>query len=104
MEVQSLADYLGPWAAGKGSLQQKLTLALIQTIRNGVLTPGLRLPSERSLAQALSVSRTTVVLAYDNLREGGWVESRSGSGTRICVRSDVVEAARNAAQARVLAE
>jgi len=43
------------------------------------------------------------VVAYDNLREGGWVESRSGSGTRVCIRSDVVEAARNAAQARVLA-
>src|SRR6266567_7177675 len=101
MEPQVLMDYFGPWAAGKGPLQQKLTRALIQTIRNGLLAPGLRLPSERGLAQALSLSRTTVVAAYDNLREGGWVESRSGSGTRVCVRSDVVEAARNAAQVRV---
>ncbi|MCU1339012.1 MAG: PLP-dependent aminotransferase family protein [Bryobacterales bacterium] len=97
-----LVDYLGPWAAGKGSLQQKLTRALIQTIRHGLLTPGLRLPSERNLAQALSLSRTTVVAAYDNLREGGWVESRSGSGTQVCIRSEVVAAARNAAQAGVL--
>lgn len=102
MEAHSVVDYLGPWAAGKGSLQQKLTRALIQTIRLGLLTPGLRLPSERDLARALSLSRTTVVAAYDNLREGGWVESRSGSGTRVCVRSDVVIAARNAAQASVL--
>jgi DNA-binding transcriptional MocR family regulator len=102
MEARTVADYLGPWAAGKGSLQQKLTRALTQTIRHGLLTPGLRLPSERNLAQALSLSRTTVVAAYDNLREGGWVESRSGSGTRVCVRSDVVAAARNAAQASVL--
>src|ERR1700676_3915043 len=103
MEARVVVDYLGPWAAGKGSLQQKLTRALIQTIRHGLLTPGLRLPSERNLSRALSLSRTTVVAAYDNLREGGWVESRSGSGTRVCVRSDVVEAARNAAQAGVLA-
>src|SRR5438067_4617344 len=99
MEPQVLMDYFGAWAAGKGSLQQKLTRALILTVRNGLLTPGLRLPSERSLAQALSLSRTTVVAAYDNLREGGWVDSRSGSGTRVCMRSDVVQAARNAAQA-----
>ena len=102
MEARAVVDYLGPWAAGKGSLQQKLTRALTQTIRHGLLTPGLRLPSERDLARALSLSRTTVVAAYDNLRDGGWVESRSGSGTRVCVRSDVVAAARNAAQASVL--
>jgi DNA-binding transcriptional MocR family regulator len=103
MEVQVLIDYLGQWAAGKGSLQQKLTRALIQAIQNGLLTPGIRLPSERSLAQTLSLSRTTVVVAYDNLREGGWVESRSGSGTRVSMRSDVVGAARNAAHANILA-
>jgi DNA-binding transcriptional MocR family regulator len=102
MDARPLVDYLGPWAAGKGSLQQRLTRALMQTIRQGLLTPGLRLPSERNLAQALSLSRTTVVAAYDNLRDGGWVESRSGSGTRVCVRSDVVAAARNTAQATVL--
>src|SRR3984893_1479048 len=101
MEARVVLDYLGPWAAGKGSLQQKLTRGLIQSIRQCGLTPGLRLPSERNLAQALSLSRTTVVAAYDNFREGGWVESRSGSGTRVCVRSDVVAAARNAAQASV---
>jgi DNA-binding transcriptional MocR family regulator len=103
METRPLIDYLGSWAVGKGSLQQKLTRALIQTIRQGLVTPGVRLPSERSLAASLSLSRTTVVAAYDNLREGGWVESRSGSGTRVCVRSDVVLAARNAAQAGILA-
>jgi len=102
VEARAVVDYLGPWASGKGSLQQKLTRSLIQTIRHGLLTPGLRLPSERDLARALSLSRTTVVAAYDNLRDGGWVESRSGSGTRVCVRSDVVAAARNAAQASVL--
>jgi DNA-binding transcriptional MocR family regulator len=103
MEALALAGYLGAWAAGKGSLQQKLTRALTHTIRQGLLTPGLRLPSERRLAEALSLSRTTVVTAYDNLREGGWVESRSGSGTRVSTRSEVVTAARDAAQAGMLA-
>jgi len=102
MQITSLLDCLGSWAVGKGSLQQKLTRALIQSIKQGLVAPGVRLPSERSLATALSLSRTTVVAAYDNLREGGWVESRSGSGTRVCVRSDVVLAARNAAQAGIL--
>jgi len=93
---------LGAWSAGKGPLQRKLAQALVQAIRHGALSPGIRLPSERELAQALTVSRTTVVAAYDSLREGGWVESRTGSGTRVS-NSGMVAAARSAAQSVALA-
>lgn len=103
MEAQALIHHLGPWSLGKGSLQYKLTRAVVQAIRHGVLNPGIRLPSERSFAQALRVSRTTVVAAYDTLRESGWVESRSGSGTWINSGSSAVTAARSAAQAGALA-
>jgi len=80
MDVQSLIRHLGAWSAGNGSLQQKLARALAQAIRLGTVGPGMRLPSERTLAQALTLSRTTVVAAYDALREMGWLESRPGSG------------------------
>src|ERR1700683_3540347 len=103
MEAQTLVTQLGPWPLGKGSLQYKLTRAVSQAIKHGLLNPGVRLPSERSFAQALSVSRTTVVAVYDTLRESGWVESRSGSGTWISSRSSAVIAARNDAQAGMLA-
>ena len=56
-----------------------------------------------SLAQALSISRTTVVAAYDALRERGWLESRSGSGTWVCERSPEVAAARASTHAGALA-
>jgi DNA-binding transcriptional MocR family regulator len=102
VEAQILARHLGPWSAGKGSLQQKLALALTQAVRHGALNPGSRLPSERSLAQALTLSRTTVVAAYDSLREAGWFESRSGSGTWVSARSSAVSAARGAEQAGAL--
>jgi DNA-binding transcriptional MocR family regulator len=104
MEVQSLVRHLGSWPLGKGALQQKLTRALIQTVRNGYLIPGSRLPSERALAQALRLSRTTVVAAYDALREAGWFESRSGSGTWVCAGSPGVAAARSSARAAALNE
>ena len=48
-----------------------------------VLVPGARLPSERRLAEALTLSRTTVVAAYDSLHEAGWVDRRAGSSTRV---------------------
>src|SRR5215469_16518604 len=102
MQARDLAQYLGAWSAGKGPLQRKLAVALVAAIRRGALHPGMRLPSERNLAHALAISRTTVVGAYDALREGGWVESQTGSGTWVS-RSGVVNAARGAAQASALA-
>ncbi|RBM24048.1 PLP-dependent aminotransferase family protein [Streptomyces sp. PT12] len=40
-----------------------------------------RLPAERELAGALSVSRTTVAAAFEALRADGFLESRRGSGS-----------------------
>lgn len=40
-----------------------------------------RLPAERELAVALTVSRTTVAAAYEALRGEGFLESRRGAGS-----------------------
>ena len=104
MDARVLAGNLGTWSAGKGSLQQKLAYALTHVIRQGLLNPGIRLPSERSLAASLALSRTTVVAAYDALRESGWLESRKGSGTWVAESSPALAAARGAAQAGTLAQ
>ena len=103
MDAATVVRQLGVWSSGKGPLQQKLARALMEVVRHGGIAPGLRLPSERALAAALKISRTTVVAAYDALRELGWVESRSGSGTRVSLRSAGVAAARNAAHEVALA-
>ena len=103
MDVQELVPHLGVWPTGPGSLQHKLARGLVDAIRKGAVHPGIRLPSERSLAQALSISRTTVVAAYDALRESGWLESRTGSGTWVCESSPAVAAARGAAHTSALA-
>ena len=103
METATLVRQLGVWSNGRGSLQQKLARGLMDVIRHGDIAPGLRLPSERSLADALRISRTTVVAAYDALREHGWLESRAGSGTWVCRESPVVSAARTSAQESALA-
>src|SRR5687767_5087293 len=53
-------------------------------VLDGALRAGIiRLPSTRSLAEDLGVSRTTVLAAYDQLLSEGYVEGRVGSGTRI---------------------
>ncbi|MBC3190711.1 aminotransferase class I/II-fold pyridoxal phosphate-dependent enzyme [Pseudonocardia sp. C8] len=49
----------------------------------GALRPGDRLPSTRSLATALGVSRTVTAAAYDQLLAEGWAEGRVGAGTYV---------------------
>jgi len=47
------------------------------------LTPGTRLPSTRSLADALKLSRNTLLAAFEQLHDEGYVVSLTGSGTRV---------------------
>lgn len=54
-----------------------------QLIDEGLLAPGVLLPPDRRLAGALAVGRTTVVAAYDTLRQEGRVVRLQGSGTRV---------------------
>ncbi len=73
---------LSGWTtAATGPLYRRLAEAIRAAIRRGELSSGTRLPTERALAAELSVSRSTVVAAYDLLRGEGWLESRQGSGT-----------------------
>ncbi|QGN56873.1 PLP-dependent aminotransferase family protein [Nostocoides sp. HKS02] len=55
--------------------------ALRLLVADGRLPSGTRLPSERDLTAALSVSRTTVTRAYAELRDRGYLTSRQGSGS-----------------------
>ncbi len=60
--------------------------AITAAIRRGDVPAGSRLPTERSLASALGLSRGSVVAAYELLRDDGLVLRRQGSGT--WVRAD----------------
>ena len=74
---------LGAWSQGSGPFYRRLANGLRSAILRGDLAPGTRVPAERNLARLLAVSRTTVVSAYEILRQEAWLESRQGSGTRV---------------------
>lgn len=71
---------LGSWHHD-GPAYRALAEALRTLTRTGALPLATRLPSEREVADALGVSRTTVTAAYDLLRADGFLRSRRGSGT-----------------------
>ena len=56
---------------------------LREQVLAGALPEGTRLPPERSLAERLSVNRSTVVHAYRDLAADGLIEQRVGSGSRV---------------------
>src|SRR5581483_1656243 len=64
-------------------LFRQVYLALRQAILSGTLRAGDRLPSTRDMAEQLDVSRTVVVLAYEDLLAEGFVEGKVGSGTYV---------------------
>jgi GntR family transcriptional regulator / MocR family aminotransferase len=68
---------------GSRLLLRDLHRQLRTAITNGRLRPGARLPSTRALAVSCGVSRNTAVAAYELLLSEGYVNARSGSGTRV---------------------
>jgi DNA-binding transcriptional MocR family regulator len=83
-DAGALADLIGHRLTGQaGGLYRRLADAIAGLIGSSDLPVGARLPAERRLADALAVSRSTVVAAYDELRARGLVESRRGSGTTV---------------------
>ncbi|GAB2480639.1 PLP-dependent aminotransferase family protein [Promicromonospora xylanilytica] len=80
LSSSAAARLLGTWHAG-GPAYVALADALRSAVLSGTLSPNTRLPSERELAAALHVSRTTTSGAYARLRDLGFAVSRVGSGT-----------------------
>jgi GntR family transcriptional regulator/MocR family aminotransferase len=62
---------------------QQLQRELRDAIRGGRLSAGERLPSSRTLAAQLGVSRGLVVECYEQLAAEGYLITATGSGTRV---------------------
>jgi GntR family transcriptional regulator / MocR family aminotransferase len=64
-------------------LFRQVYLGLRQAILSGAFPAGDRLPSTRELAEQLGISRTVVLLAYDQLLSEGFAVAHGGSGTYV---------------------
>lgn len=65
------------------ALPAQLAEAIRRLARQEVLRPGEIVPSSRALARHLSVSRGTVISAFDQLLAEGWLTTVPGGATRI---------------------
>ena len=62
------------------SIQSQIREMLVNSILSGQLSHGTALPSCRKMSKILSVSRNTVVLAYQGLTDDGYLVARERSG------------------------
>lgn len=72
-----------PLSRDAGPLFAQVYSGLRGAILAGAFRSGEKLPSTRDLAEELGVSRTVVLLAYDQLLAEGFAEGRPGSGTYV---------------------
>jgi GntR family transcriptional regulator/MocR family aminotransferase len=83
--VKRPPDGLGPIIALDRRLAKPLHRQLYDGYRDAILDgrlrPGQRLPSTRTLAHDLQISRIPVVTAFEQLAAEGYVESRTGAGS-----------------------
>jgi len=77
-----------------GTLKTYLTIcqALEDSVQNGSLRPGDRLPTHRQLAEALGVSLGTVTRGYAVARSRGLIEGVTGRGTFVAQPGNTVGA------------
>ena len=90
-----------PLSKERGPLFRQVYLALRQQILAGAHQAGERLPSTRDLAEQLGISRTVVLLAYDQLLAEGFVTGHAGSGTYVSTEMKVPGSSRAQPSAKV---
>ncbi len=62
---------------------KQLIRHIVHLIDTGEVAHGLGLPSERDLADALNLSRTTIKRCYDELRQAGFLTANGRGGTSV---------------------
>ncbi|WP_426975949.1 PLP-dependent aminotransferase family protein [Pseudarthrobacter sp. O4] len=81
----TLARLLGEWNPGASPAYRELADVVRLLVLDGRVPLDVALPSERSLAATLGISRTTVTASYALLRDQGFLSSGQGSRGRTCI-------------------
>lgn len=66
------------------SINEQIKIQLRWYIAKGILLPGEKLPSIREMSAFLNVNRNTIMKAYRELEEEGFVETQKSLGTFVC--------------------
>lgn len=85
MAQQGWAELYG-WRLDRANgtpLSRQIYMQVRSGVLAGVLAPGTKLPSSRTMSLRLKLARASVVAAYEQLLAEGYIEGRAGSGTYV---------------------
>lgn len=88
---------------GEQPLHRQLYEAIRAAILSRQLRHGARMPSTRSLAADLGLSRNTVLAAFEQLAGEGYLDAKPGAGTRVAAIPDELLTVRRRATSRTRA-
>jgi GntR family transcriptional regulator/MocR family aminotransferase len=108
LQIKQTVQMLRPWKTiltidlenGK-TVYQQIADGIIAEIRKGRLKPGMPLPGSRILAEDLGVNRKTIVTAYTELIDEGWLNTAYKKGTFVAVTLPEVQPAKYRAKDEV---
>jgi GntR family transcriptional regulator/MocR family aminotransferase len=90
-----LTTLQGSTISADAPLHRQVYMRIRESILHGTFAPGVRLPSTRTLATDLGLSRITVESAFTQLRAEGYLVRRVGAGSFVAdVLPDVVQSSR----------
>jgi GntR family transcriptional regulator / MocR family aminotransferase len=74
---------LGIDRSDREPIQEQIARQIRELVLQGRLKPQSKIPSSRVLSEELGIARATVVAAFEQLSGEGYLETRSGSATRV---------------------
>ena len=74
---------------GKDSIYEQIKSQIVKFIDSGILKPGDKLPSVRSLAEDLGINPNTVMKAYQELEKNGYIYTLNKKGVFVSKDLDV---------------
>lgn len=81
--ANSAFAYFSQLVLPKGPIQENLYNVLRDAILEGQISAGTKLPSSRALAEMMSISRNSVLAAFERLLDEGYLITKPSSGTYI---------------------
>lgn len=71
------------WQVGRAASREDLLRQCLLALRDGLLSPGQRMPNERLMADQSGLSRSTVRIVLDTLERDGRIVRQVGRGTYV---------------------
>jgi GntR family transcriptional regulator / MocR family aminotransferase len=95
VEKLSFFDIISVDREDRRALHVQIYEAIRHAILDGKLRAGVRLPSTRTFASDLGIGRNTVIAAYEQLSDEGFLDCLTGSGTRVSALPELPPTGRN---------